>query len=207
MHTFKYKGFTFHADSEGKEVILKDLERLTEYDYKINFKSIIDPPPQLKKLGQSIFVGKDKSIKFACNCTNRIRLFTDRNQKCNTTIEREFTSDGMTFDEAMECFEKGELEVHVYHAWQVSGCFNQHWKDGVNTLRSTGGLKLSQYRRKPEPEVISHCRVCQAPMMQDKPGFCSASCKDIFDSSLDLPISDEQYIKPQPYKKRKLRYC
>ncbi len=76
-HTFKYKGFTFHADQEGKDIILRDLERLedleksglTEYEIRLK-KFAWDNKQIIEKhfillLGQYTEKYEDGQIKFA----------------------------------------------------------------------------------------------------------------------------------------------
>lgn len=126
----------------------------------LEVKAVIErEKPEPEKLDQSVFCGKPKGVKFAHvgvlgNLTmgQNMDCCVSVSNKCeyepNQRLEREFTADGMTYDEALECHKKGELEYFYIpnSSWHKTVSFIIDWNNGI----CQRGLKLSDYRKKPE---------------------------------------------------------
>lgn len=110
-----------------------------------------------KELDQSVFCGQSKHVDYAqvsqdgelVNLWNNkgclINQLEMQNFKPGMNLKREYTSDGMTFDEALEC-RKLQYHYKPNDSWNESISFRHDWKEGI----CHRNLKLSQYRKKPE---------------------------------------------------------
>ena len=116
-------------------------------------------PRQYPPITQKVFVGRPKEF-LSAKISGQGRLgfikpsgeeyWTQMygfNQDTVGILHRKFTSDGMTWDEAKECAERGELEYLIVGMW-ASVIFNQ-----IENFPYPDALRYDQYRKRKEHEL------------------------------------------------------
>jgi len=163
--------------NDGKDVIFKLSEDIKE-------------EPEYKELDQSVFVDKPNTIILATvspdgdeyqltGIDGLIYWVESGDYAPSTFLDREFTSDGMTFDEALECFNNGELELFNVSGdfWFISKAFDVWFPNAIQKQ----DVRLKDYRRKPKEEAK---------------GVTAISADLKFDPSIPIPsLHDQPNIK------------